>query len=72
MIIERFERFFFGEAPNLAARVQMVATPGTVLRTADTHRLVSGLFVVEEREAQEGVAAAALRKCTVRTLEIGR
>jgi class 3 adenylate cyclase/tetratricopeptide (TPR) repeat protein len=43
----------FGEAPNMAARVQMVAIPGTVLITADTHRLVSGLFVVEEREAQE-------------------
>jgi class 3 adenylate cyclase/tetratricopeptide (TPR) repeat protein len=48
----------FGEAPNIAARVQAVAAPGTVLLTASTHRLVSGLFVVEERGAQElkGVA----------------
>jgi class 3 adenylate cyclase len=42
----------FGEAPNIAARVQTAAEPGTVLITAATHRLVSGLFVVEERVAQ--------------------
>src|SRR5713101_1098084 len=48
----------FGDAPNIAARVQAVAEPGTVLITADTHRLVSGLFVVEARRARElkGVA----------------
>ena len=43
----------FGDAPNIAARVQAAAEPGTVLITADTHRLVSGLFVVEERRARE-------------------
>jgi class 3 adenylate cyclase len=32
--------------------VQTAAAPGTVLITADTHRLVSGLFVVEDRGAQ--------------------
>jgi class 3 adenylate cyclase/tetratricopeptide (TPR) repeat protein len=37
----------FGETPNIAARLQATATPGTVLITAVTHRLVSGLFVVE-------------------------
>ena len=37
----------FGDAPNIAARVQEVAAPGSVLVTEDTHRLVSGLFVVE-------------------------
>jgi class 3 adenylate cyclase/tetratricopeptide (TPR) repeat protein len=42
----------FGEAPNIAARVQALAPPGTVLITAATHRLVSGLFVVEDRGAQ--------------------
>jgi len=42
----------FGEAPNIAACVQEAATPGTVLITADTHRLISGLFVVEEFVAQ--------------------
>src|SRR5262249_27801525 len=34
----------FGEPPNIAARVQNVAAPDTVLLTASTHRLVSGLF----------------------------
>jgi class 3 adenylate cyclase len=42
----------FGDAPNVAARVQAAAEPGMVLITAATHRLVSGLFVVEERGAQ--------------------
>jgi class 3 adenylate cyclase/tetratricopeptide (TPR) repeat protein len=37
----------FGEAPNIAARLQATATPDTVLITAATHRLISGLFVVE-------------------------
>jgi class 3 adenylate cyclase len=32
--------------PNIAARVQAAAAPVTVLVTADTHRLISGLFVV--------------------------
>src|SRR5262249_30803003 len=43
----------FGEAPNIAARVQNAAAPDTLLLTASTHRLVSGLFVVEELGAQE-------------------
>ena len=37
----------FGEAPNIAARLQGTAAPGTLLITAATHRLISGLFVVE-------------------------
>jgi class 3 adenylate cyclase/predicted ATPase len=37
----------FGETPNIAARLQATATPGTVLITAATHRLMSGLFVAE-------------------------
>jgi len=41
----------FGEAPNIAARVQAAAEPGTVLITDAVHRLVSGLFVVESRGA---------------------
>jgi class 3 adenylate cyclase len=49
----------FGEPPNIAARVQAAAAPDTVLLTASTHRLVSGLFVVEEVGAQElkGIAS---------------
>jgi len=37
----------FGETPNIAARLQATAVPETVLITAATHRLISGLFVVE-------------------------
>jgi class 3 adenylate cyclase/tetratricopeptide (TPR) repeat protein len=39
----------FGETPNAAARIQTAAEPDTVVISAATHRLVSGLFVVEER-----------------------
>jgi len=42
----------FGDTPNVAARVQAAAAPGTVLIAADTYRLVSGLFVVEDRGVQ--------------------
>src|SRR6266478_5197724 len=42
----------FGDAPNVAARVQAAAQPGTVVITDAAHRLVSGLFVVEDRGAQ--------------------
>src|ERR1700681_849421 len=43
----------FGDVPNIAARVQAAAEPGTVAITGATHRLVAGLFVVEDRGAQE-------------------
>jgi class 3 adenylate cyclase/tetratricopeptide (TPR) repeat protein len=39
----------FGEAPNLAARVQAAAEPGTVLVTAAVQRQIAGLFVAEDR-----------------------
>ena len=42
----------FGDTPNIAARVQAAALPGTVLITTNTHRLISGLFVVEDCGAQ--------------------
>ena len=42
----------FGDTPNIAARVQTAAASDTVLITAGTHRLLSGLFVVEDRGAQ--------------------
>src|SRR5271167_4801520 len=38
----------FGDTPNIAARAQSAAEPGTVAITDTTHRLVSGLFVVED------------------------
>ena len=42
----------FGDTPNIAARVQAAAEPGTVAITDATQRLVAGLFVVEDRGAQ--------------------
>ena len=43
----------FGDTPNVAARVQTLAEPNTVLITAATHRLVAGLFVVEEGSSHQ-------------------
>ena len=43
----------FGDTPNLAARVQTAAQPGSVAITDATHRLVAGLFVVEDCGAQD-------------------
>jgi class 3 adenylate cyclase len=37
----------FGDTPNIAARVQAAAEPGTVVISDATHRLVSGLFVAD-------------------------
>src|SRR6202049_4434147 len=42
----------FGDVPNIAARVQATAEPGTGAITDNTQRLVSGLFVVEDCGAQ--------------------
>jgi AAA ATPase domain/Adenylate and Guanylate cyclase catalytic domain len=39
----------FGDAPNVAARVQVLAEPGAVLVTGRARRQVAGLFVAEER-----------------------
>src|SRR5260370_28248462 len=48
----------FGDTPNIAARVQGAAAPGTILVTPNTQRLISGLVVVEDRRAQalQGIA----------------
>jgi class 3 adenylate cyclase/tetratricopeptide (TPR) repeat protein len=43
----------FGDVLNIAERVHLAAVPDTVLITAETHRLISGLFVVEDRSAQQ-------------------
>ena len=41
----------FGDAPNIAARVQGAAEPGSVLITANVQRQTAGFFVVEEKGA---------------------
>ena len=43
----------FGEAPNVAARVQALAEPGAVVLTGAVQRQTAGLFVVEDRGAHE-------------------
>jgi len=48
---ERAETLALGETPNVAARVQAIAQPNTVLITSATQRLVAGLFIVEEQGA---------------------
>ena len=57
----------FGEAPNIAARVQAFAEPGAVVVTANVHRQVAGLFVAEDMGAHElqGVAEPATLYCVV-------
>jgi Adenylate and Guanylate cyclase catalytic domain len=39
----------YGDVANVAARVQALAEPGSVLITAQVQRQAAGLFVVEER-----------------------
>jgi class 3 adenylate cyclase len=43
----------FGDVPNIAARVQATAEPGTVAITDAAHQLISGLFIVEDCGAQQ-------------------
>ena len=43
----------FGDAPNVAARVQAAAEPGTLFVTALVQRQVAGLFVAEDKGPHE-------------------
>ena len=47
----------FGDAPNVAARVQAAAEPGSVLITLNVQRQVAGLFVVEEQARENSRAS---------------
>jgi predicted ATPase/class 3 adenylate cyclase len=55
----RQEQLALGEAPNVAARLQELAEPNTVLISAATHRLVQGYFTMAALGSQmlKGVAA---------------
>ena len=56
------EQSVVGETPNLAARLQALAEPGTVVIAAGTRRLVGNLFEYRELGAVEvkGIAAPVL------------
>ena len=64
----------FGEAPNVAARVQAAAEPGTVLVTATVQPQIAGLFVAEDRGAHDlkGVSAPVTLYRIVRASGGGR
>jgi class 3 adenylate cyclase len=64
----------FGDAPNVAARVQSAAEPGTVLVSAAVQRQVAGLFVAEDKGAYplKGVPAPVMLCRIVRASGGGR
>jgi class 3 adenylate cyclase len=53
------EPLALGDTPNIASRLQGLATPNTVVISADTHRLVQGYFTVDALGSQplKGVTA---------------
>jgi class 3 adenylate cyclase/predicted ATPase len=55
---DRYEQLAMGDTPNLAARIQGLATPNTVALSAVTARLVQGAFALEDlgAHALKGVA----------------
>ena len=64
----------FGDAPNIAARVQSAAGPGSILVTATVQRQTAGLFVAEDRGQHElkGVSAPMTLYRVVRASGGGR
>ena len=64
----------FGDAPNVAARVQSTAEPDSILITASVQRQTAGLFVVEDKGARDlkGVAAPVALYRVVRASGGGR
>jgi Adenylate and Guanylate cyclase catalytic domain len=64
----------FGDVPNVAARAQALAEPGSVVVTSRVQRQVAGLFVAEERGSHElkGVPEAVALYRIVRASGGGR
>src|SRR5271163_2276544 len=64
----------YGDAPNVAARVQSAAAPGEIWITLGVHRQIAGLFVAEDKGAHElkGVAEKAQLYRIVRASGGGR
>ena len=51
-----------GETPNLAARLQALAGPDTVVISASTRRQIGGLFELEDLGAQRLAGFAELQR----------
>ena len=64
----------YGDAPNVAARVQSAAAPGEIWITRGVHRQIAGLFVAEDKGEHElkGVAEKAQLYRIVRASGGGR
>ena len=60
---EKREMLALGETPNIAARVQGIAEPDTVVMSAVTHRLVQGLFECQDLGPQTSKAFPLLCRC---------
>ena len=56
------ERGVVGETPNLAARLQALAQPGTLVIAASTRRQVGGLFEIEDLGPQPLAGFAELQR----------
>jgi class 3 adenylate cyclase len=54
------ERGIVGETPNLAARLQVVAEPNTVVIAESTRKLLGNLFDLQDLAAQRTSRAWAL------------
>jgi predicted ATPase len=64
----------FGDVPNIAARAQALAEPGSVVVTSRVQRQVAGLFVAEERGSHQlkGVPESVTLFRVVRASGAGR
>jgi class 3 adenylate cyclase len=67
----RYEHLAVGDSPNLAARLQALAEPDTVVISESTHRLIEGLFAFGDLGAQP-VKGLANPVRVYRVLEEGR
>jgi class 3 adenylate cyclase len=56
---EAQERGIFGETPNLAARLQGIAEPNTVVIAESTRRLLGNLFELRDLGPREALMEAA-------------
>ena len=76
----RHEQLALGDTPNIAARVQGIAKPDTVVISGATYRLVPGLFECQDLGPQEsdtpgkagGLMSGAASKAVTRVCHCGQ